>query len=323
VKDASGEPVAGITVMMNATEEEAEGVRFFYPDPVFVPAGAYATGESGRFCVYNVEPRLMELVFAQDLEIGKEPTESQLVGGIAIPFMSGSHLEEDIFLGQEGGFKASIASVPVNSDSAPTFEDSLASLGGNIVEVQLLGLGDVYSGSLDSIDIKAELSDYRGRYYGRHSLWSQSSYLVSYNRGGGHQLSPFLESDFVFGFLSLLEDEGYEVNYNPDKKALLVDFGHQSGVSSGEVEIRVFNQSGERIQESWDVSRSAASTQEMFVNMEPGHYIVHAVSDPDPEVDGDERWLAVDTVAISGDDSLTYLQVGSGYLTQSKFSLGH
>lgn len=290
-EDGSGWP--GLEVRINT---EADGIVYFGDFGPDLQRGE--TSASGRFCLLNLAPQLVDLDFyAQD----------SFVGSFAVPVVGGSHMDELFALNAGAAQETHLAVVPT-AHEAIYGEPGQSSRLREVDYADLITLGDVQSMEYRAegvLTIPEAANYYRSRIFAVANAAEFEPVLYSYNAGAEGSVTSLIPRGFIEDlYTSLVETQGNTpIAYDPALGALLVDYGHHDGYASDNVEIKVMDSFGRDITSGWYYSDSSDVSKAVYFNLESGLYTV-MVQGPD------ERWLAVDTVVVDR-ETVSLAQLGS------------
>lgn len=284
------EALAGIQVALNG---EADGPFYFNqfgPDPLGVE-----TDQSGRFCLFNVDPGLTEISFYQD---------NKYLSSVAVPLLEGSHLDDEVFLWNGSALELRLAAMPTALEQLYSdFDRYMTFHKVDFVSMMTIGNNDELSSKESGvIEGQAGYSWYRGKIYLLAQAPEFESALFGVNdqalqATSGRVMAPLLPRGFVedmFQELYLAESTMVEA-FDSALGSVLALYGQseeEQKQQPGPVKIRLINQFGVEAKEGWYFGSGADGlSKAIFFNLEPGIYSVIVESQ-------DGVWLDFETVAV-------------------------
>lgn len=289
-----GKPLEGVSVSLHnwAKSRPYYFNRYGYLDPQ-----ADRTGESGRFCIFDMEAGPFAFYF--HMENGK--TE----GPVPLSVYAGMHLEHRFEIGD----KIEVTAVPA---AAPTAFEMW--YGGRVLEkeyraidyVNYVSLGSkenwIYDPSSSKLTTQHNVNDGQSYFLNETEEFEPTLYRVNARSEDGIEeiVTPLFPNGFV-------DDIGYysELQRAPYTGELIVDHGllkDQMDLDTGPVEISLLDHNSKSVGERITLDSNGASSS-IFFNVPPGTYTIVVKS-------AEGITLSYDT-ALVYEDTLSYVRTGS------------
>ncbi|MFW7378212.1 MAG: hypothetical protein ACOH5I_05365 [Oligoflexus sp.] len=297
------ETLDGLQVTLN--NKSGDGPFYFNrfgPDPQ-----ATTTDEAGRFCLFNVEAGLTEISFFQD--------DGQYLSSVAVPLISGSHLDDSVYLWNGPAMELRLSAMPTALEQLYSDFDQYMTFH-PVDYVSMISIGDneeLSSKNVGVLEAQAGHSWYRGKSYLLSQAPEFETTLFGVNHSSlvsnGRIMTPLLPRGFVedlFQELYMAETNLVEA-FDSYFGSVVVLFGQseeEEKAQQGAVKIRLIDQFGVQTKDGWYFGSGADGlSKAIFFNLQPGIYSVIVESK-------DGMWLDFETVAVD-------------YMTTSLVQTGH
>ena len=258
-------------------------------------------GSNGRFCFFNIEGGLGELVFTRHGEM----VDAQIVG-----FYSGRH--QEVLL--ERNFENSI-SVRLSAEADAYHQLYQKSDIANSLEmvdyVQVLALGEdleLIPNEPGILDLSNEISGHMSRVYGLVQAGEFESLIFPIRIGERKERTTvalpqkgFLED--LYYELTVMGGAPGEEGFDPSLGTILAHYSGEPG-SAKDIKLKLIDIFGEELENGWQFGDdSEGTTKVIFYNLIPGSYSLLAI-------DGRESWRDIDVTIVD-------------YWTVAKIQLGN
>jgi hypothetical protein len=293
--DHEGKAMAGYRVELNVNSHGAYYFNQYGPSRPDLE-----TGVQGRFCFFNIDSGLATMsIYRGD----------DFYDAIALPILSGTHLEEDFDIVAESTIDTVLGVLP------PMWEQLNGQTKGRFLtpadfaEITVVGPGDELTYKGPSHLSLGGLTPHKGRIYGLVKAAEYETVLVNYNFKAKttRSITPLLPRGFIEDlYHELFVSEDLQAAFDPAMGTVVTYYGLPNKVKADEVQLKLIDQWGREIEEGWFFGDSNdGMVKSVFFNLNPGMYSFVAQT-------SDGYLLDMDTVIVDY-WTTSILQIGSQF----------